>query len=100
MKNYKEVCKNEEMVWFEVSKANWKDFLAWAKSLGCVWISGKEITLKEELNFFHIAITNNGIIAFVPSFSLGLKKHENVPRYKFCKYMQKIKFNTANSKCF
>ena len=38
MQNYKEVCGNEECVWFEIKPSEGKKFLKWAKELGCIWL--------------------------------------------------------------
>ena len=43
MQNYKDVCGNEENVWFEISETEGQEFLQWAKDLGCSWLNGNEI---------------------------------------------------------
>ena len=65
MQNYKEVCGNEKEIWFEIRANEYKKFLNWAKSLGCVWINGDEINVKEKITSFHYSIDSNGILSKV-----------------------------------
>ena len=69
MQSYKEVCGNEDEIWFQLQKGEQETFLQWAKALGCVWLNGKEIQPKEDLPGFHYAITKNGLLARIPLFA-------------------------------
>ena len=97
MQNYKEVCGNEQELWFEVQDNERNSFLQWAKALGCVWINGKEIDPNEQNNsqsFFHAiffyAITDNGKLARIPAFAWFEKngQFDSVKRYMFCEFIQ------------
>ena len=92
MQNYKEVCGNEKEVWFEVQDNERKSFLQWAKDLGCIWSSGKEIDPSAQNNtasFFYV-ITDNGKLARIPLFAWFTKngQFDTVKRYMFCEFIQ------------
>ena len=89
MQNYLDVCGTNEMVWFEIQPKEGKEFLRWAKSLGCVWINGKEINPKDTTTFFHLSISDDGTLANVPMFAWLAKKYENVPKYNFSDFKNK-----------
>ena len=44
---YKDICGDERAIWFELDKNNIqqsnKQFLTWAKELGCTWPDDSEI---------------------------------------------------------
>lgn len=90
MQNYKEVCGYEKMIWFEIKTNEYKKFLNWAKSLGCVWINGDEINVKEKITSFHYSITQQGILAKVPLFSWCSKtgQFDHIKRYMFCEFIK------------
>ena len=86
MQNYKDVCKNEERVWFEIDPKNLEEFLTWAKEIGLTWLNGEEIEPQKGANFFHFSITNQGKLANVPYFIWIAKQFENVKKYYFPEY--------------
>lgn len=91
MQNYKEVCGNEQEIWFEIAKlSEGKKFLKWAKGLGCVWINGEEINEKEIITSFHYSISSKGILAKVPLFAWFSKtgQFDHVKRYTFCEFIK------------
>lgn len=90
MQNYKDVCGNNKMVWFEIKPRQGKAFLVWAKSLGCVWMDGKDIRGNERVDFFHLSIDDEGKVAFVPAFAWISASSKNVPKYDFGQYIGQI----------
>ncbi len=69
MQNYQDVCGTESRVWFEIRPKEGKEFLHWAKSLGCVWLNGEEIVQKKGADFFHFAIHSDGTLANVAMYA-------------------------------
>ena len=93
MQNYKEVCGGKEAVWFEINSNEGKKFLKWAKDLGCVWISGKEIEPQNGADFLHFSMRSDGTLAYVDMlvwFS-NAPKYEDVERFVFGEYLKGIK---------
>ncbi len=90
MQSYKDVCGSEKMVWFDVRPQECKKFLKWAKSLGCAWMSGKEIKLEHKERFFHACMYNDGKICFVPLFAWFSNQAVDVPKYSFREYKNGI----------
>ena len=94
MQNYKDVCGKEEMIWFELNKlSEGRTFLKWAKSLGCVWLSGREIDCCERIAFTHLSINNEGKLGLVP-ISVWVSKQpefQNIKRYVFCEFIKGAK---------
>ena len=90
MQNYKAVCGNEEEVWFETQPNEGKKFLQWAKNLGCVWLSKREIDPDEPITTLHYSIRQNGILTKIPLFAWFAKngQFDNVKRYMFCEFIQ------------
>ena len=91
MQNYKEVCGNDKEIWFKLNKlSEGKKFLKWAKSLGCVWINGDEIDVKEKTTSFHYSITSQGILAKIPLFAWCTKtgQFDYIKRYNFCEFIK------------
>ncbi len=86
MQNYQDVCKTESRVWFEIHSKEGKEFLTWAKSLGCIWLNGEEIQPKKGAAFFHFAIHSDGTLANVAMYAWTAKQFEDVPKYMFCEY--------------
>ena len=86
MQNYKEVCGNEEEIWFEVKDNEVEKFLNWAKELGCVWPNGKKINPQEKPTSFHYAITAKGLLGKIPLFAWFSKngQFDHIKRYMFC----------------
>jgi hypothetical protein len=83
MQNYKDVCKNEDRVWFEIDPKKGEQFLTWAKEIGLTWLNGEEINLKKEVNFFHFSVSRDGKLTNVPYFAWHSKDFENVTKYYF-----------------
>ncbi len=81
MQNYQEACGTESRVWFEIRPKEGKEFLKWAKSLGCVWLNGEEINPSKGVNFFHFSIHSDGKLANVAMFAWVAKQFEDVPKY-------------------
>ncbi len=74
MQNHQEVCGTKDEVWFEIHPKEGKEFLEWAKSLGCIWINGKEIEPEQGADFFHFTIQRDGRLANVAMYA-WLSKH-------------------------
>ena len=68
MQNFKEVLGGKE-VWFEIEPKERKEFLQWAKDLGCIWANNDEINPDKEVAFFHFAISGEGKLGVVPIFA-------------------------------
>lgn len=66
--NYKDVCGNDEKVWFEVGESHSKQFLLQVKQLGCTWQSGAEIEPENDIKSPFYAIRCDGTIALVSAF--------------------------------
>lgn len=88
MQNYKDVCGNEEKVWFEISETEGQEFLQWAKDLGCSWLNGNEIIPENGTDGRHFSIHNDGKLAHVAMFIWTDKRTENIIRYSFSEYMK------------
>ncbi len=90
MQNYKEVCGDKECVWFEIEPNEGKEFLKWAKDLGCIWLSGEEIKPEKGANFFHFSIYSDGRLANVAMFVWFSKdpKFKNIERYTFSEFLK------------
>ena len=88
MQTYKEVCGTESRVWFEIRPKEGKDFLKWAKALGCVWMNREEINSRKGANFFHFSIHDYGTLANVAMYAWVAKQFEKVPKYMFCEFKQ------------
>ena len=97
MQNYKDVCKNEERVWFEIDPKNPEEFLTWAKEIGLTWLNGDEIEPSTGANFFHFSVSNQGKLTNVPYFIWIAKQFENVKKYYFPEF---IKGNLISPKEF
>ena len=82
MQNFKDVCGSNKSVWFEIQPNESKKFLKWAKDLGCKWINGEEIDVNQHVEFFHLSISNEGELAYVPAFAWVKEKH----KFKHYKY--------------
>lgn len=52
--SFKDVCGDEKEVWFVIHdlKKDGREFLSWAKSIGCVWNDGREINTESGSSFF------------------------------------------------
>ena len=109
MQNYKDVCGNEKEIWFEIkSKAvpgkenlglfkpneeEIKEFLEWAKSLGCIWLDKREINpekdYKKFASFFY-SVSSSGTIGRIPCFAWCSKtgQFDHIKRYMFCEYIK------------
>ena len=89
MQNFKEVCGNNKEVWFEIELNEGKKFLKWAKDLGCVWANGEEIEPNKGSEFFHLSISNDGKLAYVPISAWVSKGPEfkNIKRYVFADFL-------------
>lgn len=85
---YKEVCGKESRVWFEIDPKKGKQFLKWAKSIGCVWLNGEEIKPRKGASFFHFSIHSDGKLANVAMFAWVAKQFEDVPKYYFPEYIK------------
>ena len=96
MQKFKEVCGNNKEVWFEIELNEGKKFLKWAKELGCVWANGEEINLNKGAEFFHLSISSDGKLSYVPIFAWVSKQPEfkNIKRYVFADYLSLIMHNT------
>lgn len=93
MQNFKDVCGNDNAVWFEIQPSECEKFLKWAKSLGCVWLSGREIDCCERIAFTHLSINNEGKLGLVP-ISVWVSKQpefQNIKRYVFCEFIKGAK---------
>ncbi len=88
MQTYKEVCGTESRVWFEIKPKERKEFLKWAKALGCKWLNGTEINPRKGADFLHLSIHNDGSLANVAMYAWVAKQFEKVPKYMFCEYKQ------------
>ena len=88
MQNYKDVCKNEEKVWFEINPEKSEEFLIWAKQIGLVWLNGEEINVNQEVSFFHFSVSKDGKLANVPYFVWISKEFEHVTKYYFPEYLK------------
>lgn len=78
---YKEVCGDEPCVWFTVKdmKREGKEFLQWAKDLGCVWMNGEEIDPSKGTDFFTLAINADGTLANVSVYARMARKQSKHP---------------------
>ena len=88
MQNYKDVCKNEEKVWFEIDPKNPEEFLNWAKEIGLTWLNGEEIEPKKGGDFFHFSVSNQGKLANVPYFIWIAEQFKNVKKYYFPEFIK------------
>ena len=97
MQNYKNLCGNDTMAWFEIQPKDEKKFLGWAKSLGCVWLNGDEINPKKRVGFIHFSICDDGTLGIVPIFAWVSKrpKVNNIRRY-VCKFTQEAHVQLDN----
>ena len=95
MQNYKDVCKNEEKVWFEIDPKNPEEFLNWAKEIGLTWLNGEEIEPQKGGDFFHFSVSSQGKLANVPYFIWIAEQFKNVKKYYFPEF---IKGNTISPK--
>lgn len=86
--NYKDVCGNEESVWFVLSDMaeEGRLFLQWAKELGCVWMNGEEIDSEKGTDFFTLSIHANGTLANVPAMARVSKRSKKIKRVNFRAY--------------
>ncbi|MBQ3234782.1 MAG: hypothetical protein IJA97_01315 [Clostridia bacterium] len=89
MQNFKDVCGQESVVWFEVQPSDCEKFLKWAKDLGCVWLSGTKINFREPIKFTHFSINNEGKLGIIPISTWASKQTEfqNIKRYEFCEFV-------------
>lgn len=64
---YQDICGNEPRVWFELGerRRDKVQFLQWAKSLGCVWLSGEDIHPHNSTGAHYLSIHSDGRIAMV-----------------------------------
>ncbi len=85
---YKEVCGSESNVWFEIDPKKGKQFLKWAKSIGCVWLNGEEIKPRKGASFFHFSVHSDGKLANVPMFAWVAKQFADVTKYYFPEYIK------------
>lgn len=85
---YKDVCEQEDTVWFEIDPKKGKQFLKWAKNIGCVWANGEEIDPRKGTQFLHVAVHSNGKIANVAMFAWVAKQFEHVTKYYFPEYIK------------
>lgn len=83
--DYKDVCAGENEVWFRLSdrEKEGKIFLKWAKELGCVWISGKEIDPQNDTCFFTLSISSDGKLSNVPAMAIASRQYKTVKRVDF-----------------
>ena len=83
MQKLKHVCGDKGCVWFEIEPKDSKEFLKWAKDLGCVWVNGEEIDPCEGVGFFHFSISSDGKLGIVPIFAWVSKdsKFKDIKRY-------------------
>lgn len=80
----KDLFKNDDEVWFEVLKpAKKKEFLKWAKSIGCKWLNGSEIIPETDANFFHYSIDKNKVLANVPISAWLSPQFKHIKRISF-----------------
>lgn len=90
---YKDVCGNEQMVWFTVKdmKREGRAFLQWAKDLGCVWMNGEEIDPSKGTDFFTLAIHADGKLYNVSVYSYMERKQSKhpAPIFAFADYKKK-----------
>ncbi|MBO7187566.1 MAG: hypothetical protein J6V68_04140 [Clostridia bacterium] len=82
-KNYQQVLQNEESICFQVELADGKNFLKWAKALGCKWQNGKPIKFNEKTTHFIISMSFDGTIGYVPIFCYKLEKSKSVKKINF-----------------
>lgn len=89
MQNFKEVCGKNKSVWFEIELIEGKKFLKWTKDLGCVWANGEEIEPNKGSEFFHLSISNDGKLSYVPISAWVAKGPEfkNIKRYVFADFI-------------
>lgn len=92
--SYKDVCGDEKEVWFVINdlKTEGREFLRWAKSIGCMWVGGREIDAENDSSFFHLSISSNGVLAYVPMFAWIHAQYAKIKRIDFIEY-KKLKLN-------
>lgn len=68
---YQDICGNAPRVWFELGerKRDKVQFLKWAKSLGCLWLSGEKIHPHASTGAHYISMHKDGRIAVVGMWS-------------------------------
>ena len=98
---YKDVCGTENTVWFELDWKNIqqssKQFLTWAKSLGCTWRDGSEIQPEYGTDAVHLSVRADGHIAFVSMMIWTHPATRSVKRYSFERYIKGDKTPICNN---
>ena len=88
MQTYKDVCGNEEKIFFEIDPEGGGEFLKWAKEIGCVWLNGEEIDTQGRVDFFHLSTHSDGRLAYVSMMVWFSEQFSNVKRYYFPEYIK------------
>ncbi|MBQ7224410.1 MAG: hypothetical protein IJX06_02515 [Clostridia bacterium] len=86
--SYKDVCGDDDRVWFSISDRDSKKFMKWAKGLGCKWVSGEEINPRKHRAGRHMSIRRDGGIAFVAYFVWFAPQMREIKKYKFDEYLK------------
>lgn len=91
---YKDICGKESSVWFTINdmEKDGREFLQWAKELGCRWSNGEEIDPTNGTDFHTLAIHADGSltnVSYVGYMARQSNKHP-APKYPFKDFINSL----------
>ncbi len=87
MKRFTKALGNAEKVWFELTDQDKRDFLIYAREIGCTWLNGEPIEPDRNACNYHMSIHADFKIASVPYFVCFANQFNDIKKLRFSDFL-------------